>query len=155
VRSVCLQGRGTFEYESGRYLPARTAAANGMLLSGWHEMEDWGCWSGGRTATLELTIAAPAKGRVLLELDIAPSPVRPMLTLTVNGHELAAITPVNGGNQWLLPIDATSERSRFWITLVVSETVRPADTDPSADGRTLGVGLRGMSLIDLGTSRQL
>jgi hypothetical protein len=152
VKAVRLHGRGTAGYETGKYLSTRSAAANGILLSGWHEMEDWGCWSSGRTAALELILAAPPKGRVLLELDIAPSPVRSMLTLEVNGHALAAIVPVNGGNQWLLPVDATRERSRLWITLTVSETVRPADIDASADGRTLGVGLRGLAAIDLGSS---
>jgi hypothetical protein len=151
VSAVRLYSRGSILRTPNDYLSTRGGAAKEILLTGWHEAEDWGCWSNGHAAVLELPMAEPPKGRLLLELDIAPSPLRPMLTLSVNGHTLAPTIPMDGGNQWLLPEDATKGKSWLWVTLTVSETIRPADTDASADGRTLGIGLRGLNVIDLGS----
>ena len=69
--------------------------------------------------------------------------------MTVNDRVLAAIVPVSGGNQWLLPASILSGKSRVLVTLTVSRTIRPADVDGSGDLRVLGIGLRGVRLVDV------
>lgn len=149
VCAVRLRSRGSNRYMPGSYLPTTAGAPKEVLLAGWHDAEDWGCWSNGTTAILELAMAEPLNGRMLLELDIAPSPGRAALTISVNGHSLASISPVDGGNQWVLPEIATERMTRLWVTLTVSETRRPADFDASGDERTLGIGLRGLTVSEV------
>ncbi|HEY4171388.1 MAG TPA: hypothetical protein VGM42_00055, partial [Rhodopila sp.] len=84
---------------------------------------------------------------IRLELDLLPSPANPLLTLSVNGSALPAITAVNGGNTWDLPPRTTTGRTELQLLLSIPETFCPLRTGTGADDRELGIGLRGIRLI--------
>ncbi len=150
VASVRLLARDVRLYEMGKYISmGANAAHDEILLTGWHQPEAWGCWSNGPSATIELWLPPRQFRPLWLELDLAPSPAGAELTVTVNDRVLAAIVPVSGGNQWLLPASILSGKSRVLVTLTVSRTIRPADVDGSGDLRVLGIGLRGVRLVDV------
>jgi hypothetical protein len=129
-------------------MPIRAGAMpSRVLLTGWHEPEDWGCWTSKTTAALRLTVPGTIEAALRLELDLAIPPSQPDLTLSVNGMTLPAITPAEGGNIWDLPRKATNGRTELNLLLTVSETFNAARTGVSADDRELGIGLRGIRLI--------
>jgi hypothetical protein len=129
----------------GRYVPIRAdALPRNVLLAGWHAAEDWGCWSSGRTASLQLLFAEPLHGSLRLELNLTRPPSGGMLTVFVNDRALAAVEVTDGTNRWILPQEVTNGRTRLLIDLSVSETFCPQRAGNGSDDRVLGVALRGL-----------
>jgi hypothetical protein len=124
----------------------RPDALDEILRAGWHQPEDWGCWTGGPDAVLRLAFREPLAGPFRLEMNLAPGPVNATLTLSVNGHALPAIVPRNGVNSWSLPERLTGGQRDLAIGLHVSGTFTPADIQASTDNRVLGVGVRSLVL---------
>nr|WP_294546498.1 glycosyltransferase [uncultured Rhodopila sp.] len=131
--------------EVGRYMPIRAdALPRNVLLAGWHAAEDWGCWSNGSTASLQLLFAEPLQGSLRLELNLTRPPSGGRLTVFVNHRALAAVEVTDGTNRWLLPQDLTNGRTRLLIDLSVTETFCPKTAGNGPDDRVLGVALRGL-----------
>jgi hypothetical protein len=117
-----------------------------VLLAGWHGAEDWGCWSNGRTASLQLVFAEPLHGSLRLELNLMRRSTGGTLTVFVNDHILPAREVMDGTNRWVLPQDITNGQTRLLIDLSVAETFCPKAAGIGADDRILGVALRGIRL---------
>jgi len=143
VRSVRVVSRQPTLCEPGAFLAVnRGAAPKGVLLSGWHGLEDWGCWSNGPSASLRLSLEAAIAGPVRLELDLAPTPVGASLVLSANGWQAEAVAPRNGINAWDLPAHVTDGATEVTLGLAVGSTFCPAAVGGSNDDRVLGIGLR-------------
>ncbi len=145
VAAVRLVSRQPAWCEVGRYMPIRAdALPRNVLLAGWHGAEDWGCWSNGRTASLQLNFADPLHGSLRLELNLMRRPTGGTLTVFVNDHPLPPVEMTDGTNRWILPQEVTNGRKRLLIDLSVSETFCPKAAGNGGDDRTLGVALRGL-----------
>src|SRR6476469_3314970 len=113
-----------------------------LLLGGWHNAEDWGCWTSASDATIALRPVPSLSGVYSLLLDMA-RPLSPQpLTLSINGTALPPRIPVAGRNVWRLPRAVTQACEYLLIGLHVAETISPAGSGGSTDDRWLGIGLR-------------
>nr|WP_294507573.1 glycosyltransferase [uncultured Rhodopila sp.] len=149
VSAVRLVSRQAHPCDPGRYIPIRSdAMPRNLLLAGWHPAEEWGCWSNGNTASFQLTFARPLRGSHRLELNLMPSPAGGTLTLSVNDRPLPPVSVSDGTNRWILPPEVTAGQTRLLIVLSVSVTFCPKAAGTAADDRILGVGLRGIKLLD-------
>jgi len=137
-----------YVFASGVWFPMSGSAWDQqVLLDGWHGAETWGRWSDGAEASLRITLADPAADELTLELDIAPSPVGALLSLTVDDAGLGSLKPVPGSNTWDIPMGLIRGKSSFVVGLHVSETARPALSGGSSETRILGIGTARMRLV--------
>jgi hypothetical protein len=145
VSAVRLVSRQPAWCEVGEYIPIRAdASRRNVLLAGWHAAEDWGCWSNGRTASLQLLFARPLQGSLRLELNLMRPQAGGTLTVFVNDRTLPAVEVTDGTNRWSLPQEVTNGQTRLLIDLSVTETFCPRTTGTGPDDRILGVALRGI-----------
>ncbi|WP_239492974.1 hypothetical protein [Luteitalea sp. TBR-22] len=120
---------------------------------GWHDAEvepgmgQFRWMAGGRA---DLLFAFRSPGSLVFALDAqgpgAPEP-GDTVTLAVNGVGLAAhpLMPTRGIYEW--PVEATHlHAGPNTFTLITTRTRRPADLRPGADGRTLGLLVRGWTI---------
>jgi hypothetical protein len=148
VAGVRLLSRQPTLCEPGTLMPVTSGAMpRQVLITGWHEPEDWGCWTSRTTASLRLAVSEPMQTPMRLELDLSVSPGNPPLTLSVNGSALPPIAPVDGVNRWDLPPKFTNERNELRLQLTVPETFSAFRAYLSGDKRELGIGLRGIRLV--------
>jgi hypothetical protein len=121
---------------------SREASDRGMLLSGWHSPEPWGCWTSGSEASMLLRFDAPLRDAYVLQFDLTPPLVDRSVTLSVNDIVLDTLLVAEGPNEWILPRDCTDGRTELVVALLVARPVRPMDVSDSRDDRILGVGVR-------------
>lgn len=118
-----------------------------VLCGGWHEPEPWGRWTDGAVASLRITLAEPAAEPLSLEIDIVPSAVAAILTVSVDSERFDSIQPVSGTNTWELPSGLTGGKTVFDVTLTAGETFCPALPGGSTDDRILGIGVNAVRLV--------
>jgi hypothetical protein len=116
-----------------------------VLLDGWHPPESWGTWTNAPTATMRLSFAETLSGSFAIALEFAPRLVDAAVTVTVNGHELPP-TAAAGVAAWSLPAVCTAGQRELLVTLSVPSTFCPADFAGLKDDRTLGIGVRSVTL---------
>jgi hypothetical protein len=152
VSGVRLRTRQPTLCQVGTRLPINAGTMpREVLLDGWHPLEDWGCWSNSRQASLRLTFAQPLAGPLTLEMDLSASPAGATLTVIANETTLPPIVPCAGSNTWLLPEIVTDGQSEIRIELQTSSTFCPAELNGSADDRILGVGIHSLGVYAFGT----
>jgi hypothetical protein len=122
------------------------AGDRGMLQTGWHKPEPWGCWSCMAEASILLRFDSPLQGAYAVEMDLAPPLLDPAVTLSVNETRLDTISAVDGNNEWLLPQSCSDGRTQLLLHLIIPRPVRPAEIIDSKDDRILGVGIRSLRL---------
>jgi hypothetical protein len=152
VSAVRLRTRQPTLCQVGTRLPINAGSMpREVLLYGWHPLEDWGCWSNSRKASLRLTFAQPLAGTLTLEIDLAARLDETTLTVIVNETTLPPIVPCIGSNTWLLPETVTDGQSEIHVELHTSSTFCPAELNGSADDRILGVGIHSLGVYAFGT----
>jgi hypothetical protein len=121
-----------------------------VLGEGWHVVEDWGCWSARRTATLRFAVAAPANTTMELQLScVLPRGILQRVDARIDktrlrrwyrlgSHdiaqpEIALRGPVPAGGV------VTVQLSAFWLR-------RPGKSGSGGDPRWIGVGLRSVAV---------
>lgn len=150
VSAVRLRSRQPSVCHLNTFMPITSRTMlRGVLIGGWHMLEDWGCWSSKTTASLRLSMSAPPRGPIRLELTLTLAQAHTVLTLVVNEVALPAITPVSGLNHWDLPPAATDGRTELHVLLTVPEMFCPVGAGTSADDRELGIGLRGIRVVSV------
>ncbi len=83
--------------------PWRDRAVKFVCASGWHPLEDWGCWAMRRNATLEFgtNLPAGAKARVLVSLRLPPPTNSGTLTLHDAKGNTASAYFLGGETKWI------------------------------------------------------
>ncbi len=121
--------------------------------SGWHESEfesgtGFFRWMAGPRAELLLALRTAAPLTLSLDAQAPDIPAASdVVRLSVNGRDLGArpLQPTRGLYTWA--IDAGDLRPGMnRLTLWTTQARRPADRKPGADGRTLGLLVRGWAL---------
>lgn len=143
VRSVGLFPENAILRTGQTYRIAAGVDDFGVLVSGWHAVEVWGCWSDGHEATLHLPYPADLAGDLVLELDLTPPLLGGMVTVIVNDITLSPCLLSKGWNAWRLPPDCLAGSPGLTVRIQVPQPVRPIDIEPSEDDRVLGIGLSG------------
>ncbi len=139
---------GPYHFVLGVRLPmSGTIWDDKVLMDGWHSPEDWGRWMDGADASFRVTLPEPASIPLGLELDINPSPVGALLTVTIEDHELPPLQPEVGSNILVIGPGLIAGRSTFVVKLHASEAFCPADAGTAPDPRVLGVGFRAIRLV--------
>jgi len=127
-----------------------------LFGGGWHEPENWGVWSAGERACLVVPLAfpsvvVPAGG---FELSLhghlcmhRPRPSRPRCASQINGHKCEVRVAQDGGLEWVIRLATDAIEQRLLVISVnVQGAMRPCDVEGSNDTRTLGVGLKYLTL---------
>jgi hypothetical protein len=128
---------------------ARSYTAYGM----WRSEPD-GCWIAGRQALLQLPLAEPASGSLVLDLTaegfLAPGRSSQRLAVSVNGASVADLAIEHGASldaePMILPREAVLGRGRLDLLLQAPDAVSPARLGVEDDDRQLGVFLRSARL---------
>jgi len=121
--------------------------------AGWHDIEPLGPgrffrWMRGARATLVLPLRVTGPIRFVLDAQAVRAPgAGDVVQLSVNGHALGArpLGPTRGLFEWTVPVDAMRDGPNH-VALVTSLALRPADVQPGADGRLLGLLVYGWRL---------
>jgi hypothetical protein len=147
VQSLMLSAAETSLCEVGETIRiASTSGGRGVLRTGWHRPEPWGCWSNQNEATLQLEFEAPLGGVFLLELDLLPPLFLQPVTVAVEDTPLLKRWVRDGINRWDIPRLCTEGQTTLTVRITVEHVARPADVQPSHDDRLLGVGIRSVRL---------
>ena len=150
VRKICLTPRSRPHCVLGRHLALGAGAAGlDVLLAGWHAPEDWGCWSSGEVATLEIRLPGRAGAKMLLALDLVPSRVDATVNASIGGRLLDEMMPIGRRRRWIIPAELADGKTWLVIALIASRTFCPAEINGSADGRIIGIGLRGLAISEV------
>lgn len=144
--------RLTFEFDEpylspGRIMDFSDPRRAGNLVSGWSGQEEWGVWSIGKTAEIELGIPSPDVQALGFRFWVYPPPElgRPpqLIEVSLNGVPVADWTlgQQDCGGRVLaldepLPSDVPSR-----VTFTIAAPVVPRDLGASGDVRRLGIGL--------------
>jgi hypothetical protein len=113
-----------------------------------------GCWIAGSRAWLELPLAEPVSGSLVLELSadgyLAPGRPRQRLGVSVNGRAAAELTIDERANlrgePVILPREAVAGRGSLALVLDTPDATSPAQLGLDDDDRSVGVFLRGLLL---------
>lgn len=131
----------------GRPLPlALPVDLDNVLLDGWHTAESWGTWTKASEAALKLSFGETLSGSFSLEIEFAKRTIETTVTVTIAGFELPSIQTSGGSAAWRLPAACTDGQRQLVIGLQVADLFRPADFAETADDRTLGIGVRSVTL---------
>jgi hypothetical protein len=131
----------------GRPLPlAPPVDLETVLLGGWHRAESWGTWTKESQATIKLVFGETLSGSFSLEIGFANRLVETTVTVTVGDFELPSIRTTGGTSAWRLPAACTDGQRELVVGLQVADMFRPADFAETADDRTLGIGVRWVTL---------
>ncbi len=131
----------------GKKLPLSLPADLGeALIEGWHKTETWGTWTETPRATMRLTFNEALSGGFALALEFASRLVDGSVSVAVNGHDLPPVPAEAGVSTWSLPAACTTGQRELVVTLSVSNTYCPADFPELQDDRTLGIGVRSVTL---------
>ena len=114
------------------------AAACALMPKGWNPADQWGVWSNGPAAQLNVPLR-PADARLILHLrSYAPNAVQHVAWSQPGGPGGAlAIQP---GQTAALPIDLHPGQTPLHLTLQIQRVHAPLDTDVD-DWRPIGVAL--------------
>jgi hypothetical protein len=146
IRSVGLFPEATKLRTGETYRIGAGPGDRGVLVSGWHELESWGCWSNGHDAVLHLPYPAVPAVDLALELELTPPLRGGMVALTVNGVPLPSRLLSKGWNTWVLPPEGLSGSTGLAVTIHAENPIRPMDIEDSEDDRLLGIGLSGFRI---------
>ncbi|AIY44138.1 Permease of the drug/metabolite transporter [Collimonas arenae] len=128
-----------------------------FILDGWSPAEDWGRWTGARTASLIMRVAAAEGSAIDLEFNsrafLVPTHQTLNVLVFVNDQKL-------GTFKYQYPLDAADSvrtvkipgdlvaksKGLLKIEFEMENPVSPASLGLSADSRNLGLGLTGLAL---------
>ena len=130
-----------------------------VARDGWSYPEDWGIWTKGSEATLEIPLAdAPTSG-VRLSVKgvffVMPKHESVTASFTANGMPIGVMkgTVAASEAETLLNVPqaafAASPRM-LKLKIAVDKPIAPAALEPTDDTRLLGFGLKSMMLVDGG-----
>lgn len=124
------------------------------LGNGWGSPEEWGVWSlGNLGGEIDLVVPSGTKGPLRLEVDaisyINSRHPSQEIIVDVNGKDLATWkfdqASTAGHRSALIPADLVSSGS-LHITFKAPGAVSPAQMGESSDARSLGIGLKTLTL---------
>jgi len=111
---------------------------DGTLISGWSGIEQWGCWTEGRTAQLEFKLLE--KKEILLNLNFRVFPSPTYFSIDINGVKINEYT-VEGVNEIEIPIKTNYLKEENGVFPVVVQFNIENPAKPEGDPRMLGIGL--------------
>lgn len=124
-----------------------------QLVSGWSIPENWGTWSQGRRAQIDLRVTPQARSIVLEVMAFVP-PQHPAqrVVVSLNGEQVLVtrLTQLHG-NQLEIPISASVRRhlvddDRLTLELQLPDAISPEQLGVNDDARVMGVGLKRLSV---------
>ncbi|KAE9649396.1 DUF6311 domain-containing protein [Pseudomonas sp. PB106] len=124
-----------------------------QLVSGWSIPENWGTWSQGRRAQIDLRVTPQARSIVLEVMAFVP-PQHPAqrVVVSLNGEQVLVtrLTQLHG-NQLEIPISASIRRhlvddDRLTLELQLPDAISPEQLGVNDDARVMGVGLKRLSV---------
>jgi hypothetical protein len=122
------------------------------LRCGWSQAEDWGVWSNGPIAKVQLTDTALAgKENVALVIEargfVTHGQPTQRVRVRVNGVDAGELLLGSDITSRSLQVPAAALKlSLFQIELVPETPMSPATTGTSSDQRLLGVGLKSLQI---------
>lgn len=132
----------------GTEAPTLRYAHSGLLAP-----EPWGCWSGPGPVQLVLPLAAPVKRDLVLRVDanlLVDPATKPLgaFEIRVNGQAVLQIHDSRGRAEYSTRIPATlcTGLQVMVIEFIPLMAASPKELGLSSDARTLGVGLRSLSI---------
>jgi len=125
---------------------AQDATNSGLVvMSGFHAPEKWGRWTNGANASLSFDLSEERPSKLVLSITglIKHGPQR--LVVAVNGADLCSRVLTASGDYDLACVLPESIRGKTTVSITTSYATSPHDWG-EADNRSLGVGLRRMTL---------
>ena len=127
------------------------AAKNGQmyLLSGWSNMEAWGCWSDGAKARVLLSVGKNRGNLVLRFSANAYTDEKGLqVEIVANGKKFAQMTLNPVGKEYVgrFPADLIGSDGLLLLTFQIQNPSSPKMKGQSEDTRLLGMGLRWLEL---------
>ena len=126
---------------------------NRQLASGWSKPENWGTWTEGRQAKIQLRVQPPARSIVIDALAfISPGHPGQRLIVSLNGQQVLDTRLMQfQGNRLEIPISAAlSQRlgndDRLDIELHLPDAVSPRQLGINDDSRIMGLGLKTLTV---------
>lgn len=128
-----------------------------VLKSGWSQPEDWGTWSDGPKATLEIELAEPHSGDLDLEIIfrhfVASKTQSRRVEISVNGTKTDIWMLDPSKQEWLKRVRI---QKKIWdarrpaeITFFFSDLKSPVELGIGKDTRRLAIGLKTLTIRDL------
>jgi hypothetical protein len=120
-----------------------------VLRDGWSTPEEWGVWSLGRRAALQIAfdpaITLPVKVELHLEAFVRPGLTQSAI-ISLNERRVATLEFEASGREQVVEVeihsDDLSPDFSATITFGISNPTAPADVESSSDRRKLGVAIR-------------
>jgi hypothetical protein len=134
---------------------ARNGNGSKYLLSGWSQAEDWGVWSDGPIATMQLTdtvLAGKSSAELVIEARgfVTQSQPTQRVRVRVNGADAGELLLGWDITSTTLQVPAEALKSSpLKIEMVPENPISPTTTGTSSDKRLLGVGLKSLQLSEL------
>ena len=115
----------------------------GTLVSGWSQIETWGCWSEGNTA--QLVFCLFEKKEVLINLNFRVFPNPTYFSIDINEVKIGKYT-VENSSEIVIPIkmDYLKEKDEVFPVVIQFNIENPQM--PDGDPRMLGIGLHSFYL---------
>jgi len=134
--------------EFGMPVPMSGSALDGEIFDrGWHVPEDWGRWTNGTDAYLNIVVGLACDGPIAVTLDVTPSPAGGTIAVSIDGYRHQAFEQVTGSISWDIPPELTNGKRMLRLGVHASAAVSPASMGDSQDDRVLGVGVRSVTLL--------
>jgi hypothetical protein len=147
------QPQGLMLRPGRRYQARSSPSFEEFLGEGWSELEDWGVWSSGRVATINLRIPPGLQDTHVLKLygQAFVNPQHPYIVIDAFVNSQPAVrrefAEPGDGEILEIPLQAAREDGMATIRLVINSPISPAACGlPVDDNRDLGFGLEAMSL---------
>ena len=120
-------------------------AQNCTLAGGWSSPEDWGVWSMGKTALLQLTLLKGPGKNIVASLKAKPFPsTGQTVVIKANGLKVANIALDAGSDtplKFKIPGSAIPPSGALSLAFIIGKPTSPMALGLSSDDRSLGVGL--------------
>jgi SAM-dependent methyltransferase len=135
-----------------RYTASGSDSFGRLLGSGWSGLEDWGVWTDGPEAIIEMMLPPGRTGAVRLEGRVFLEPERhPRLTISVDANGTpAAFEPVSAADPravLTIPAGLADARGALRLKLTIDRPMAPAAIGVNTETRVVGLGLEAVTLL--------
>ncbi|AXI60344.1 hypothetical protein DLD99_07650 [Pseudomonas kribbensis] len=124
-----------------------------QLANGWSTAENWGTWTEGRQAKIEMRLLPQARSIVLDTLAfIMPKHPSQRVIVSLNGEQVLSTSLTQfQGNRLEIPISASLSQSlahddRLDIELQLPDAISPQQLGINDDSRVMGMGLKTLTV---------
>ena len=124
-----------------------------QLVSGWSPPENWGTWSAGQQAQIDLRVTPEARSIVLdVMAFVLPQHPTQRVIVSLNGEQVLSTQLVqHQGNHLEIPISPAirqhlADNDRLTIELQLPDAISPEQLGINDDSRVMGLGLKRLTV---------